>query len=98
MVEGILLLVIALILGYMSWDKYVTAKERDTLIRGIIAKNATEMRDMQSVDKIKVNANIERTTPDLVDTSAMTESDFDNFIKGQNGAQSKDTSRGIFNK
>jgi Tfp pilus assembly protein PilE len=85
MIDLILVLVIALLLAYIAWDRYATRQERETMIRAIIAKNASEMRDMQAVDKLQVKAQIKQEDPDLVDTTNMTDTEFDTMIKQQAG-------------
>ena len=51
MTELILTGVIAAILIYMSWDRYLTNKERSKLINSVIAKNAVEAKDLDVADK-----------------------------------------------
>jgi len=80
MTDIILLLVIALLLFYIAWDKYETRKQQNKLINAIISKNANELAatDLADNTKIELPKNEE---PDLVPFEGLSEDEFDEHIK-----------------
>lgn len=65
-------------------ERYFNAKEMGKqlkdMTRALMAKNATELRDMEMVDKVKVNVTPQRP-PDLIPLEQMDDEQFNEMIE-----------------
>lgn len=53
MIEYVLTFVIVALLAYMWFSAYTNSKERDKLIKALIAKNLKEVSDAEYLEKVK---------------------------------------------
>ena len=54
MIEFVLLATIISLIVLIAYTEKINQEEKDKLVNALIAKNATELRDLTAADKIKV--------------------------------------------
>lgn len=78
---GILAGVILALLAYHAYFVRETNKEKFKLINSLIAKNATELRDLELTEKVKpINPPVIKE-PDLVPEAELTQDEFEKAVK-----------------
>ena len=58
MIEIVLLIIIALLLAFIGWEKRESRLEISKLINALLAKNATEMANLDLADKTQIKAEV----------------------------------------
>lgn len=77
MVDVAVILVLTILLCF---KEYQGRKERRELIQAVVARNATELANLQYSDKIKVEMQPENPNPDLTPVEQLNDEEFDTFI------------------
>ena len=83
MIDIILVIVIAFLLGLLGFVLYEDRKERATLINSVIAKNTQELVNLKLADSTKVVAQ-KAEQSDLIPTDEMTPDQFQTMIEHEN--------------
>lgn len=73
MTEIILGLIIVALIVFIAFERHVTRIERSKLVNAIVAKNATELANLDMADQTKINVNKETPQDDFVDTDDMSD-------------------------
>ncbi len=81
----ILAAIIIAVLAYHAYYVRETNKEKSKLINSLIAKNATELRDLELAEKVKPIEPPVIKEPDLVPEAGMTDEQFDKAMKEEVG-------------
>lgn len=81
MIELVLLGVIAVLSALLVWEKRQDRLERSKLINALLARNATELANLEFVDKVKPSDT--KVQQDAIATSDMTDEEFDEHIQEQ---------------
>ena len=76
MIELLVIIVLSLLLG---WQEFSNRKERSKFINALIAKTPEQLRDLDFVDKVKVDVK-PNTAPDLVPVDQMSDEDFAEMV------------------
>lgn len=82
MTEFALVLAIFALGALLAWEKYENRKERSKLINAIMSRNAEQFRDIEFVDKVRLETKPPVIDP-MVSTADMTEEEFDKHIEEQ---------------
>ena len=86
MIDLILAGIIIALLAFLGWEKRVNSLERNKFINALLAKNATELRDLDFVDKV-TPPKIVPTQPDLIPQEQLSDEQWKNtIIKETNGS------------
>jgi hypothetical protein len=80
MTEIVLIIVIIVLCGLLGWEKRENKLERSKFINAILAKNASELANLEFVDKIKPEDTKPPVDP-LVSTAQMDDEEFDKHIQ-----------------
>ena len=80
MTEIVLIIVIIVLCGLLGWEKRENKLERSKFINAILAKNASELANLEFVDKSKPE-DTKPTEDPLVATAQMDEEEFDKHIQ-----------------
>ena len=83
MIEAILLLVIVALTTLIGWLEVANRKERKTLLNAILAKDNTEMVNLELADKTKIEAKPVEVADDLVDIGDLSEGEFNEHVLGK---------------
>ena len=83
MIDIILVIVIAFLLGLLGFVLYEDRKERATLINSVIAKNTQELVNLKLADSTKVVAQ-KAEQSDLIPTDEITPDQFQTMIEHEN--------------
>ena len=83
MIEIIVVIALTLLLAYEKWEHKRTIEK---LTNALIAKNAQELKDLNVVDKLKINVHPTQPTEDLTALSDLSDKEFeDKILGGDNG-------------
>jgi hypothetical protein len=77
------LLVIIVLCALLGWKEYQGRKERRELIQAIVSKNAAELANLQTIDKLRIEPSREEVSPDLIPEQQITDAEWDKFIREQ---------------
>lgn len=90
MSEIVLTITILALLGYIAVSQYINIKEREKLMKLLMARNLTEVTENEIVEKIHEEKNTETPPPDV--SEVMPEDDilFDKHIEEQLHVNPKD--------
>ena len=83
MIDIILVIVIAFLLGLLGFVEHEDRKERATLINSVIAKNTQELVNLKLADSTKVVAQ-KAEQSDLIPTDEITPDQFQTMIEHEN--------------
>ncbi|MFZ5845296.1 MAG: hypothetical protein ACOY0S_02400 [Patescibacteria group bacterium] len=84
MTEIVLIGVIVALLAYLGWKEQETRFERNKLINALLAKNATEMANLDLADKTKVEVEKSKE-PDFIPQEDLTDEEWKKAIGVENG-------------
>lgn len=80
-------IILGLVIVSLVIDRYLTRKEAaqqiKELTRALIAKNATELRDMEMVDKVQIKAELPKKEPDLMPLENLDDEQFNELLEKQ---------------
>ena len=79
MIDFILLSVIISLVVLIAYKEKINKEEKDKLINALVAKNATELRDLTAVDKIVVKPTVPEK-PDLVSMDSLSDEEWNNQV------------------
>lgn len=77
------LLVIVVLCALLGWKEYQGRKERRELIQAIVSKNAAELANLQTIDKLHIEPSKEEANPDLIPEQQLTDEEWGKFIQQQ---------------
>ena len=80
MIELTLVGAIAFLSGLLAWEKHNNRKEQSKLINAVLAKDNTEMLNLELADKTKIEPQKNEET-DFVPTSTIGDEEYEKFIK-----------------
>lgn len=78
-------IVIALLVGLLLYEKHENKKERAKLIHALISKTPEQFRDLELTDKVKPITPPEKTEPDLIPESDLSDEEFKKVIAREVG-------------
>lgn len=76
------LLVIIVLCGLLGWKDYQGRKERRELIQAVIAKNAAELANLQTIDKLRIEP-VRQDTPDLIPETQLSDTEWEKILIDQ---------------
>lgn len=79
MIDFILLSVIISLVVLIAYKEKINKEEKDKLINALVAKNATELRDLTAVDKIVVKPTVPEK-PDLVSMDSLSDEEWNKQV------------------
>ena len=79
MTEFVLLLVIAVLVALLVWERRQDRLERSKLLNALLARNAGELASLEFVDKVKPADTV--PTQEIVSTADMTDKEFEEHIE-----------------
>ena len=77
------ILVIVSLLGFIGFKEWLFAKERKSLLNAIMAKSTQELKDLELIDKTKIN--LKPAKPKKSDLVPMEELSDEEFFKAATG-------------
>lgn len=77
-------LVIIALCALLAWDRHENRKERSKLINAIMAKTPQDLRDLEFVDKVKVDVK-PPVDPDLIPVDQMSDEQFGEMVGQSHG-------------
>ena len=80
MIETILLGVIVVLALLLAWKDWLYGKERTKFLNALIAKNATEVVNLEMAQKTKPMQR-EEQNPDIVPIESLTDDEFEKVIQ-----------------
>ena len=82
MTEILLTLIIVLLLGYHAWSTHQNDKAKRQLVDALIARSATELRDLRIAEKTKIEVKPSRgEMPDMVPLDQVNDDDLLEAVK-----------------
>ena len=80
MIEIILTIIIIALFLLLMWKEWQGRLERNKLINAILAKNATEMANLELVDKTQIKAEVPKQS-DYISPDTLNQKDWEEAIK-----------------
>ncbi len=79
-------LVIVSLLGFIGFKEWLFAKERKSLLNAIMAKSTQELKELELIDKTKINIKPVKPQPvDLVPLDELSDEEHLKAVTGNNG-------------
>ena len=79
--ELVLIGVILLLCGLIGWKEREGRLERNKLINALLAKNATEMVNLDLADKTQIKAQVSEKEPDFIPPENLSQEDWEKVVK-----------------
>jgi len=85
MTEILLTIIILVSFVYHAWYSHETNKEKKQLVDAIIAKSATELRDLRIAENTKIKVDNKQELPDMVSTDTLDDDELLKAVKNTYG-------------
>ena len=79
--ELVLIGVILLLCGLIGWKEREGRLERNKLINALLAKNATEMINLDLADKTQIKTEVPLKEPDFIPPENLSQEDWEKVVK-----------------